>query len=107
MGRRLRMSAEIGDWLAELSSSDPVAASYVGAAVLAVMDARDVPGLAAVSELAVSDIVGPDDLVAATEVAAQTVRAALVPLREQVGEAGSYRHTTRTRITPHGSYHGR
>jgi hypothetical protein len=104
VARRLQMSGELGDWLAELCSSDAVAASCVGAAVVAVMDVADVAGLAAVSELAVSDMVDPADLVAATQDAAQTVSAALGPLRERVAEAGSYRHTTRQRITPHGSY---
>jgi hypothetical protein len=98
------MSEELGEWLAELCSADPAAAGCAGAAVVAVMDAADVPGLAAVRELAVSGTVDPADLVAAAEDAAHTVRAALNLLREQVAEAGSYRHTTRQRITPHGSY---
>jgi hypothetical protein len=98
------MSAEIGDWLAELRSSDLAAATNAGAALLAAMDAGDVPGLAAVSQLAVPPAVDPADLVAAVEDASQAVRSALGLLREQVAAAGSYRHTTRQRITPHGSY---
>jgi hypothetical protein len=97
------MSAEIGDWLAELRSSDLAAAANVGAALLAAMDATDVPGLAAVSELAIPPAVDPSDLVAAVEDASHAVRSALGLLREQLAEAGRYRHTTRQRITPHGS----
>ncbi len=98
------MSTEIGDWLAELRSSDLAAATNVGAALLAAMDADDVPGLAAVSQLAVPPAVDPADLVAAVEHATQAVRSALGLLREQAAEAGSYRHAARQRITPHGSY---
>ena len=32
MAQRLRMSAELGDWLAELCTSDPASAAEVGAA---------------------------------------------------------------------------
>jgi hypothetical protein len=50
MRLRLRMSAEIGDWLADLCSSEPFTASEVGAALVAVMDAPDVSALAFVTE---------------------------------------------------------
>jgi hypothetical protein len=98
------MSSELGDWLAELRASDLAAATSVGAALLAVMDADDLPGLAAVSQLAVPPAVDPADLVAAVEDASQAVRSALGLLRQQVAAAASYRHSTRQRITPHGSY---
>ena len=98
------MSGELGDWFADLRSSDPVAATNVGAAVVAATDAADVLDLAVVSQLAGSPELDPADLVAAVEDAEQSVFSALSLLREQVAEAGSYRSTTRTRITPHGSY---
>lgn len=41
MANRLRMSAELGDWLAELCTSEPASAAEVGAAVTAIMDADD------------------------------------------------------------------
>jgi phage shock protein A len=50
MGRGLRMSAEIGDWLAELCSSEPVTAAEVGAALIAAMDVTDLSVLAFVTE---------------------------------------------------------
>jgi DNA-binding Xre family transcriptional regulator len=44
MAYRLRMPAEIGDWLAELAGSAPEAAAEVGAALLALMQANTIPG---------------------------------------------------------------
>jgi hypothetical protein len=44
MGYRLRMPAEIADWLAGLASSEPEAAAEVGAALVALMGAATVPG---------------------------------------------------------------
>jgi hypothetical protein len=44
MAYRLRMPAEIGDWLAELAGSAPEAAAEVGAALLALMHASAIPG---------------------------------------------------------------
>jgi hypothetical protein len=44
MAYRLRMPAEIGDWLAELAGSAPEAAAEVGAALLALMHADAIPG---------------------------------------------------------------
>lgn len=50
MGYKLRMSAEIADWLGDLRESDPFAATEVGAALLAVMTAADVAALAFVTD---------------------------------------------------------
>jgi hypothetical protein len=97
------MSAEVGDWLAELRSSGLADAANVGAALLAAMDAAEVTDLAAVSQLAVPPGVDPADLVAAVENASEAVRFALGLLREHTAGAGLYRTTTRERITPHGS----
>ncbi len=41
MAYRLRMSAELGDWLAELCTSEPASAAEVAAAVMSVMTAAD------------------------------------------------------------------
>jgi hypothetical protein len=38
MGRRLRMTAELGDWLAALGESEPTAATEIGAALVAVLE---------------------------------------------------------------------
>src|SRR5215472_17438024 len=44
MAYRLRMPAEIGDWLAGLAGSGPEAAAETGAALLALMAADAIPG---------------------------------------------------------------
>jgi Helix-turn-helix domain len=44
MAYRLRMPAEIGDWLAGLTGTAPAAAGEVGAALLALMHADAIPG---------------------------------------------------------------
>lgn len=48
MANQLRMSAELGDWLAELCTAEPASAAEVGAAVVAVMAAADPTSLALV-----------------------------------------------------------
>lgn len=55
MGRRLRMTAELSDWLAELGESEPPAAAEVGAALVALTTCEDPAGLAAVGEPAKPD----------------------------------------------------
>jgi phage shock protein A len=49
MASKLRMSAEIAEWLGDLRESDPATAPEVGAALLAVMDAADATSLAFVT----------------------------------------------------------
>ena len=56
MARRLRMSAELGDWLAELSTSEPASASEVGAALTATMNADDPTALALVGPPAADEV---------------------------------------------------
>src|SRR5215469_16052669 len=51
MGRRLRMTVELGDWLTELGESEPAIAAEVGAALVAVLDAAEPSGLAISSSL--------------------------------------------------------
>lgn len=50
MAFRLRMPAEIGDWLAELAGSQPEVAAEIGAALLALMAADSIPGLPLVAD---------------------------------------------------------
>ena len=45
MGRRLRMTAALGDWLTELSASEPATAAEVGARLVAVLSAAEPAGL--------------------------------------------------------------
>jgi phage shock protein A len=77
MARRLRMSAELGDWLAELCTSEPASAAEVGAAVTALMDAAEPASLAVLGAPAV-DRIDPreelDYLYQGTLEAAQQVR---------------------------------
>lgn len=48
MGRKLRMTAELGGWLAELGESQPATAAEVGAALVAVLESADPASLASV-----------------------------------------------------------
>ena len=50
MSHKLRMSAEIGDWLTELCADDVAAAAEVGAATVALLRAPDLPGPALVTD---------------------------------------------------------
>ncbi len=84
MPYRLRMSAEIGDWLAELCSSAPgspesLTATEVGAALAAAMSAADVHDLPSISDLAVQtrDRVDDSDLRAGVDYMYQQLLAAL------------------------------
>jgi hypothetical protein len=103
MGRRLRMSAEIGDWLADLRSSQPGVAAEVAAALAAVLDSDDVASLAFVTDLGTPEAVEPGDRLAAVDAAYQDLLTSLQLLRQQAAEAGSFRTATRQRISPAGS----
>jgi hypothetical protein len=69
MGHRLRMSAEIGDWLTDLCTSDPAAAAEVGAAIVALLDAPDMPGPALVTDPAANPPPTPASRAAALKAA--------------------------------------
>ena len=103
MSYRLRMSAEIGDWLTDLRSSQPGVAAEVGAALAAVLDSDDVASLAFVTDLGAPEAVEPGDRLAAVDTAYQDLLAWLQLLRQQSAEAGSFRTTSRVRISPTGS----
>jgi hypothetical protein len=104
MSYRLRMSAEIGDWLTELGSSEGGVAAEVGAALAAAMDAVDVMDLALVTNLSEPHAVEPGDRVAAVDAAYQDLLAWLQLLRREAAEAGSLATASRQRITPAGSW---
>jgi phage shock protein A len=87
MTRRLRMSAELGDWLAELCAFHPASAAEVGAALVSVMTAADPSGLAIASKPAAE----PGDPREAVDYAYQDMLAALRPVRRQAAEAASDR----------------
>ena len=56
MGRRLRMTAELSDWLADLGGSQPATAAEVGAALVALMTCEEPADLAAAGEPAKPDL---------------------------------------------------
>ena len=110
MGHRLRMSAELGDWFAELGSSQPGspqgAAEEVAASLVAVLNAADasaVASLGVVSDLAAEHADDPDDHRAAMDYAYQQLLEALSALRHQVAEAAAWRNSSRQHITHSGS----
>ena len=53
------MSAELGDWLAELCAAEPASAAEVGAALVAVMDSADPSALPAAGEAAAAPVQAP------------------------------------------------
>ena len=103
MSHRLRMSTEIGNWLIDLRSSQAAVAAEVGAALAAALHSDNVTGLAFVSDLGTPEPVEPGDGVAAVDVAYQDLLDGLGLLRQQSAEAGSFRTTSRVRISPAGS----
>jgi len=88
MSFRLRMSAEIGDWLAELRLSDPVAATEVGAALVAIMNAAELSSLALVGEPATQPVPDLSDPREAVDCAYQSQLEALQKLRREAVDAG-------------------
>jgi hypothetical protein len=92
MSYRLRMSAELSDWLAGLCASQPgspeaVTAAETGAALTAVLDAADPAQLALVTDLGLAGPADSGDPLAAVDDAAQSVRSGLEVLRAQVASA--------------------
>ena len=80
---RLRMSAELGDWLAELCTSEPASAAEVAAALVSVMTADDPASLPTVSEPAQD----PVDLRQTVDQLYQDLLAALQQVRSEVAAA--------------------
>jgi hypothetical protein len=109
MPYRLRMSAEIGDWIAELRSSAPgspesLTATEIVAAIAATMSAVDPGDLAMITDLAgQAEPVSDSDLLAAVDHAYQQLLEGLQQLRRLVAEEGAFRSISRQRITRAGS----
>ncbi len=108
MPYRLRMSAEIGDWIAELRSSPPgspesLTTTEVVAAIAAAMSVDDLGDLAFITDLAHAEPADDRDLRDAVDYTYQQLLEELQRLRHMVAEAGTFRSTTRHRITPAGS----
>ncbi len=87
------MSAEIGDWLAEVCTAEPVAAAELGAGLVVLAEAAKLPGQPLVTdvtaELAYSS--ADDDLRYRVDHAYQDLLAALQQVRQEAAEAASYR----------------
>jgi hypothetical protein len=93
MAYRLRMPAEVGDWLAGFAGSEPEAAAEVGAALLAVMRSDGIPGPPLVTD--------PDQLAAVSDDPRelldhryQRLLAELQPLRRELAETAYERERT-------------
>ncbi len=104
MGYKLRMSAEIADWLGDLRESDPLTATEVGAALVAVMDSEQLPGPPLVTDLGTPREIDPGDLPVAMQEAYNDFASSLGLLRQQVARAREYqKSTSRSRLGPQGS----
>jgi phage shock protein A len=87
MAHRLRMSAELGDWLTELCSFQPASAAEVGAALVALMDADDPSGLPLLGEPPASPI-DPREVV---DLAYQSMLERMRDFRRTVADAATDR----------------
>jgi hypothetical protein len=91
MSRRLRMSAEVGDWLAGLAGSDPLAAAEVSAALAAVLAAADplsVPPVSVPDAEPAPDLADPREL---ADYAYQSLLEELQRLRRATAELAADR----------------
>jgi hypothetical protein len=87
MGRGLRMSAELSDWLTELCATDSASAAEVVAAVVAVVGADDPARLALVRPVAVE----PTDPREGVDLAYQDMLEYLQRFRRELAEVASLR----------------
>jgi phage shock protein A len=91
LGRRLRMTAELRDWLAELGESEPLTAAEVGAALVAVLRSAEPSGLAIVGEPGPAAVRVVDDPRAAVDYAYQQRLDQLQHARREVADAATAR----------------
>jgi hypothetical protein len=89
-GRRLRMTAEIGDWLAELGESDVARAVRIAAAVITVMESADPSSLPVVGDA--------DDPAAAAGRAYQRLLEQLQRLRRRCADVATARKRAELRL---------
>lgn len=89
MPYRLRMSAELGDWLAELRSSQPAAAIPVGAALTLLLDAAELPGPPLVTGFPGPTADDPEDQLAELDHAYRRLLDSLGALRRFAATAGA------------------
>ncbi len=99
MGRRLRMTAELGGWLTELEESGPPAAAEVGAALVAILESAEPSGLAIVGEPGRTARPDEDDPRAIADYAYQERLEELSRWRRRVADAATARRGAEIRLS--------
>ena len=97
MGYRLKMSAEIYDWLAELRDSDPPTAMLAAQALTALADSGDRLGPPLVT--AVAPRLPPDELASALDQHYQARLESLTAMRRRVAQAATLRKDIERQLT--------
>ena len=97
MGYRLKMSAEIYDWLSELRDSDPPTALLAAQALTALADGGDRLGPPLVT--AVAPRLSPDELASALDQHYQDQLESLTLLRRRVAQAATLRKDIELQLT--------
>jgi len=97
MGYRLKMSAEIYDWLAELRDSDPPTAMLAAQALTALADGGDRLGPPLVT--AVAPRLSPDELASALDQHYRDQLESLTLLRRRVAQAATLRKDIELQLT--------
>ena len=97
MGYRLKMSAEIYDWLAELRDSDPPTAILAAEALTALADSGDHLGPPLVT--AVAPRLPPDELESALDQHYQDQLESLTAMRRRVAQAATLRKDIERQLT--------
>jgi hypothetical protein len=89
VSHKLRMSAEIGDWLTDLCADERAAATEVGAALVTLLEAPDLPGPALVTDPAINPAPTLAQQAAALDAAQQSLQWALRLARTAASEAAT------------------
>ena len=97
MGYRLKMSAEIYEWLAELRDSDPPTAMLAAQALTALADGGDRLGPPLVT--AVAPRLSPDELASALDQHYQDQLESLTLMRRRVAQAATLRKDIELQLT--------
>jgi DNA-binding XRE family transcriptional regulator len=99
LGHRLRMTAELRDWLAELGESQPATAAEVGAALVAVLQSAELSSLGILSQPGPAAAPVSDDPRATVDDAYRQQLENLQPLRRRVADAATRRRGVEVRIS--------
>jgi DNA-binding XRE family transcriptional regulator len=104
MRRRLRMTAELGDWLAELAESEPATAAEAGAALVAVLQSAEPADLAFVDQPGRRPEPVEDDPREVADYAYQRQLEQLQHARREVADAATARRAAEVALrTQHGA----